>query len=113
MYLVKISVPDAFPAWIEHQIIGARTDMETFHLKSYVRAACCSVLKKKVLHLCNSLKKKRERMRERKQYSVPPSPLFLLVISTDISKTEGGFLPLGQIPLHFSVNAVSQPKTLV
>lgn len=47
-------------------------------------------------------------MRERETLITPLLPHYLHFL-----KETGGVLPLGQILLHFSVNAVSQPKTLV
>lgn len=78
------------------------------------KAKLCKILtlqrpEKEVLHFTYVTPQKEEK---KKQHSIPCSPLPLPVIPIDAGETESRLRPLGQIPLHFSVNSVSRPKSL-
>lgn len=102
---LKMCVSDTFPP-------QSGRDQEWKH--SPGKAKLCKLLtlqrpKKDVLHFTYVTPQRR---RKKKQHLIPCSPLPPLVFSIDARETESSLKPQGQIPLHFSLNRVSQLKSL-
>lgn len=89
--------------------MGETRNGNTAHGKSKL----CKILtlqrpEKEVLHFTYVTIQKEEK---KKQHSIPCSFLHPPAISIDARETESRLRPLGQIPLHFSVNRVSRSKS--